>query len=316
MIKLLSELKLEYYIINTKSNRFNYEYNQKEFNNIILKIKKYENIKNKNMKQIISEILNYNQKKINFFINNCNYTDYLKANAELSIKYYPIDNFLDEEKQNYIIKGESFNYIIEELYKYSKQYIKLNCLIIKIIKKNNLWYIINNNNNIYITHHIISTIDIKALDNINIKGVNINYFKEHIGTNNFLKIYTFHDKIELKNNLIIPHIFKQMIPIDNNILLLYSDNLNAIKSYYLLNNINNRKLSKIINKFIISTPVKDKIIKYWHVGSHNYKPLYNYNKNYFYENNFSIVGVKLYLMNKDRWKNQYILLIIGINHNY
>jgi hypothetical protein len=70
----------------------------------------------------------------------------------------------------------------------------------------------------------------------------------------------------------------------------YCDNKNAIKSDKLLKTINNKEIDIILNKYITATPVKDKIIKYWPVGTHYFKPAYKYKKNYFSQNDFSIVG--------------------------
>jgi hypothetical protein len=131
--------------------------------------------------------------------------------------------------------------------------------VISIIKDNDLWTITDDHDTVYKTKHIISTIDINALKNISIKGIDLNYFKNMIGTNNFLRMYTYHDNVELNKTIVLPHIFKQMIPINNNIVMsAYCDNLNATKSNELLKNINNKEITKIINKFISASPVKDK----------------------------------------------------------
>ena len=90
-----------------------------------------------------------------------------------------------------------------------------------------------------------------------------------IGTNNFLRMYTYHDNVELNKTTVIPHIFKQMIPINNNILMsAYCDNTNATKTNELLKNINNKEITEIINKFTSVSHVKDKFIKYLQVGTH------------------------------------------------
>jgi hypothetical protein len=53
-------------------------------------------------------------------------------------------------------------------------------------------------------------------------------------------MYSYHDKIELNNSVIVPHIFKQMIPINNNVIMsVYCDNNNAKKSKKLLSEITN-----------------------------------------------------------------------------
>jgi hypothetical protein len=190
----------------------------------------------------------------------------------------------------YIIEGGNHK-IIEELSKHSKKNVKLNCGVTRIDKENDMWLITDDHNHVYQTKHVISTVDIQALKHIKIKGININYFKKMIGSNNFLRMYTWHDHIELNNTTVIPHIFKQMIPINDTIIMsAYCDNTNATKTHELLKNIKNKEITTIINKYVKTTPVKDKFIKYWPVGTHYYKPSYNYNKNYFSEDNFSIVG--------------------------
>ena len=289
MINLLKKLKIKYNIGYKEYDKLITGYDKKEFNKILDQIKKFKNIKDKCIKDVLKEILYNDTKKINFFIKSSNYTDYFKADAKMTIKNYPIEDIYDIKSKIYYIEGGNHK-IIEELSMYSKKNIKLNSSVINIEMKNDIW-IITDNHTIYQTKHVISTVDINALKNIKIKGVNINYFKKMIGSNNFLRMYTYHDNIELNKSIVIPHIFKQMIPINNNIIMsAYCDNLNATKTNKLLENINNKEITKIINKFVPTTPVKDKIIKYWDVGTHYYKPSYNYKKNYYIENNFSIVG--------------------------
>jgi hypothetical protein len=198
-------------------------------------------------------------------------------------------HFFDKKKQIYIAEGGN-NLIGDKLSEYSKKNIKLNSQVSSIKKEDNLWTV-KDSNNTYHSKHVIITVDILALKNIDIKGVDINYFKKMIGGNNFLRMYTYHDNVQVNKTTVIPHIFKQIIPINNNIIMsCYCDNKNAIKSDKLLKTINNKEIDTILNKYITATPVKDKIIKCWPVGTHYFKPAYNYKKNYFSQNDFSIVG--------------------------
>jgi len=289
MINLLKKLKMKYNVGYKESDRLVPNYNKEEFNKILDQIKKFKDNKDKSIKDVLKDVLKNDTKKINLFIKSSNYTDYFKADAKMTIKNYPIKDIYDDKSKIYFIEGGNHK-IIDELAKYSKKNIKLNCKVKSIEKEDDLWFI-TDNKNIYQTNHIISTVDIKALKNIKIKGVDISYFKKMIGTNNFLRMYTYHDNVELNKTTVIPHIFKQMIPINNNIIMsAYCDNTNATKTNELLKNINNKEITEIINKFTSATSVKDKFIKYWPVGTHYYKPSYNYKKNYFIQNNFSIVG--------------------------
>jgi monoamine oxidase len=289
MLNLLKKLKMKYNAGYKESDRLVPNYNKEEFNKILDQIRKFKDNKDKSIKDVLKEVLKNDSKKINLFIKSSNYTDYFKADAKMTIKNYPIEDIYDSKTKIYFIEGGNHK-IIEELAKYSNKNIKLNCCVTSIEKQGDLW-LITDNNNLYQTKHIISTVDIKALKDIKIKGVDISYFKKMIGTNNFFRMYTYHDNVELNKTTVIPHIFKQMIPINNNIVMsAYCDNTNATKTNELLKNINNKDITKIINKFIPATPVKDKFIKYWPVGTHYYKPSYNYKKNYFTQDNFSIVG--------------------------
>lgn len=294
VLNLLKKLNLKYNTVYTKHNKLIPNYNREEYNHILDKIKNTKNTTDQSMKDTIKKVLKNDNKKINLFINSFNYTDYLKADTNLTIKYYPINDFYDSKSKLYIIEGGNHK-IIEALIPYSNKKIKLNSGITSIEKYNNIWIVTDEHNNTYQTKNVISTVDIKALKKIKIKGLenkeNINYLKKMIGANNFLRMYTYHDKIELNNSIVIPHIFKQMIPINNNIIMsAYCDNSNATKTNKLLQNINNKELTEIINNYISTSPVKDKIIKYWDVGTHYYKPSYNYKKNFYSEDNFSIVG--------------------------
>ena len=293
IIELLQKLKLKYNIFYKESDNLIPNYNKDDYNNIIQKLKNIKNPKSQSMKDTLKDIFKNDNKKINFFIKSFNYTDYLKADTKLTLKNYPINNFLDNKSKNYIIEGGYYK-IIDELSKYSQKNIKLNSTVINIIKDDNIWIITDNNNNIYQTKHIISTVDIKALKHIKINGIDkddINYFKKMVGSNNFIRMYTYHDNVELHKIIIIPHIFKQIIPINNNIIMsAYCDNNNAIKTRELLKNMTNKDITNIITKYIKATPVKDKLIKYWEVATHYYKPSYNYKKNYYSKDNFSIVG--------------------------
>jgi len=292
VINLLKKLKLEYISVPKNNNKLIKNYNKDEYNNIIYKLKNCKNVKNKSMGNTLKHLLK-DKKKISLFKKCFGYTDYLKADTQLTLKYYPIEDFLDKKSTINIIKGGNHK-IIESLQEYSINNIKLNTEIISIEKNNDIWVIKDNKNNIYETKHIISTIDIKALKKLKINGINkdkIKYFLNMIGSNNFLRMYSYHDKIELNNSVIVPHIFKQMIPINNNVIMsAYCDNNNAKKSKKLLSEITNKDITKILQKYINISPVKDKIIKYWEVGTHYYKPSYNYKKNYYTQDNFSIVG--------------------------
>jgi hypothetical protein len=293
VIDLIKKLQLKYITVYKDRNTLIPNYNKEAYNNILDKIKKTKNT-NQSMKDTIKKVLKNDNQKINLFIKSFNYTDYLKADTKLTIKYYPINDLYDAKSKIHIIEGGNHK-IIEALAPYSYKKIKLNTGITSIEKYNNIWILTDEHDNTYQTTHIISTIDIKALKKIKIKGLenkeNINYFKKMIGSNNFLRMYTYHDKIELNNSIVIPHIFKQMIPITNNIIMsAYCDNSTATKTNKLLQNINNKEITDIINNYISASPVKDKIIKYWDVGTHYYKPSYNYKKNYYCEDNFSIVG--------------------------
>jgi monoamine oxidase len=97
MLNLLKKLKMKYNVGYKESDRLVPDYNKKEFNQILDQIKKFKDNKDKSIKDVLKEILHNDTKKINLFIKSSNYTDYFKADAKLTIKYYPIEDIYDKK---------------------------------------------------------------------------------------------------------------------------------------------------------------------------------------------------------------------------
>ena len=88
MIKLIKELKLKYLSFNKGVDRLIPNYNKDDYNQIVQKLKEIKNPKPQSMKDTIKDILKNDTKKVNLFIKSFNYTDYLKADTKLTLKYY------------------------------------------------------------------------------------------------------------------------------------------------------------------------------------------------------------------------------------
>jgi len=296
ILKLLDNLNIKYSTGYKETNKNIDNYNKQEYNNIIDKLKEIKINKNNSVfKDALRSFFNYNSKKLNLFIKSYNYTDHLRADTNLTIKHYPLKDLYDKKRIIHFVHGGN-NKIIDKLAQYSN--VIMNCNIINIEDNNNIKILTDSKKREYKCKHVISTIDIKALKSI--KGFNnddIKYFKKYIGTNKFLRMYTYHDNVTLDKTTVVPSIMKQMIPINNNVIMsAYCDNSNATKFKKLIDKLSNKDLTEMINhnlqNFGSVTPVKDRLVRYWNVGTHYYKPLYSYKKNYYCNNkeNFSIVG--------------------------
>jgi hypothetical protein len=144
---------------------------------------------------------------------------------------------------------------------------------------------------------IIFTVPIEALKKIKITPLpsRVKYVQNYIGTNTFIRMYTFHDSVDMKSPVLTNTIFKQMIPINNQVLMsCYSDNENSEKALDFIKMASYADLTEMINSAISGygkvSKVKDKVIQYWDSGTHYYKPGYKIKTNYIIDGRVMICG--------------------------
>lgn len=289
LLQLVKKLKLKYFTFESE-----YLYNIPNFdkNWYNKHVKELKIIENQSMKETLQKHFKYDTKKVNLFIQSYNYTDYLKADTNKTLTHYPRNEFYIKKKTYHMLE-EGFYTIIKELAKYSK--IKKNTTVESILLDNNGQWIVTTNNGIYHAKHVICAIDLIGLKNIKFdKSITcVKYMKNYIRGNNFIRIYTYHDEMSIPNSILTNTILKQIIPISNKVVMSgYSDNENASKLLKISDD--NKKLFKLINKsvknFGMVSKIKDKIIQYWNVGTHYYKPGYTNKCNYFSEKNVHFIG--------------------------
>ena len=300
--KLVKKLDLK--LINfTNSNDYNIENYSKNWFNTNLNTLKARN--NETMLECLKRHFNNDKEKIKTFIDSYGYTDYLKADALLTLKYYPKSDMIHESKKLSVIEGGYYK-LIEKLHQYSCGKVKFNSKVKQIELKDNIW-IVSTNKEKFITKKVICTIDYNGLSKIVFKPKLkiVDYILNNIGTNNFIRMYTYHDKINVEKSAVVNSFLKQIILINDHVIMSgYSDNKNAIKLKKYLSNTKTTKttttkttkegLTKLINTSLnpighVST-VKDILYKYWKTGTHYFKPGYSYKKDYFYEKNLFVIG--------------------------
>lgn len=210
----------------------------------------------------------------------------------MTLTHYPRNDFYVKKKTFHMLKG-GFYTIIKELAKYSKIQTSTSVESI-LLDKSGLWKVTTNKGTYY-SKHVICAIDLIGLKNIKFdKSITcVKYMKDYIKGNNFIRIYTYHDEMKIPQNILTNTILKQIIPISNKVVMSgYSDNQNAKKLLKISDD--NTKLFKLINKAVSGfgtvSKIKDKIIKYWNVGTHYYKPGYSHKHNFFSEKNLHFVG--------------------------
>jgi hypothetical protein len=290
--KLVKQLGLK--LINFKST---YKYNINNYSKIWFN-KNLNSLKpkdNETMLECITRHFNGDKIEIERFIKSYSYTDYLNANAKLTLLQYPKRDIYHETKNMSIIEGGN-GQLIKKLYEYLNDKIHLKSKVKKIEYKNGIW-IVNTNKNKYETKYILCCLDHNGLSKIEFKPKLkiVDYILDNIGTNNFLRIYTYHTKINVDTTIVVDTFLKHIIPINQHVIMSgYSDNKNAIKLKRFINRVNNNQLTKFINTSLnpmgsVST-VKDMFYKYWKVGTHYYKSNYNHKKDYFHENGLFILG--------------------------
>jgi hypothetical protein len=213
------------------------------------------------------------------FIDCSLHTDYLDANVHTTINEYPLNEILYTE-DNLIasIPNGGWRVFKNKLLEFiNKDNIKLNTELIKVIKNNNSFDCFMKNGEHIKCKKLIFTADIsiKNIEFINIKPEILN----HIDSMQFIRTYSYHNKVNLQYSIKTTSILDKIIPITKGVVMsCYADNWKADYANELLNNNNKnnlKNLTKLLNnsidKNLISEPV-DMITHYWKHGIHYYTP--------------------------------------------
>ena len=288
--KLIKKLGLK--LINF-NNSYDYNINNYSKNWFNSNLNTLKAKKNETMLECLKR--HFDKEHIKQFIDSYGYTDYLAADALLTLKYYPKKDMFHETKKLSVIEG-GFHKLIEKLYEKVKVKVKVNSKVKQIELKGNIWCV-STNSETFMAKKVIIALDYNGLSKIVFKPKLkvVDYILDNIGTNNFIRMYTFHENISLQKPTVVSSFLKQIIPINEHVIMSgYSDNKNAIKLKKILSNTTNTKLTKLINTSLhpigYVSKVKDMFYKYWKVGTHYFKPGYNHKKDYFHEKNVFIVG--------------------------
>jgi hypothetical protein len=290
--KLIKRLGIK--IINFKNtNQYNINnYSKIWFNKNLNSLKPKDG---ETMLECITRHFNGDKIEIDRFIKSYNYTDYLNADAKITLLQYPKRDIYHETKNMSIIEGGNSK-LIDKLCENLNDKIHLKSKVKKIEYKNGIW-IVTTNKTKYEGKKILCCVEYSGLSKIEFKPKLkiVDYILDNVGTNNFLRMYTYHTKINLDTTTIVGTFLKHIIPISDNVIMSgYSDNKNATQLKKFINKVNNTQLTKFINDSLnpmgkVST-VKDMFYKYWKIGTHYYKPNYNHKKDYFHENGLFILG--------------------------
>jgi len=293
VLDLVHELELPY---RTFDSTYQYNipgYNKKWFNTVLDTLKVSSKL---SMKKALGE--NFTR-----FFKYCNYTDFFRADSNITKKNYPFDDIKHSTKTLHSLQG-GYCKLTEKLAKYSSSLsvLKTSCKVSKIIYKNGEYvvcvYTSNGKYKEYKCKHVIITTTITGLRQIEFEIPDlqiVNLALRYIRPNRFLRMYTYHDEVSVDKPVLTDSSFKQVIPISKHVIMsAYCDNRNSFETLDTITSMDNDELTKKINHILhpygTVTKVKDRILKFWECGTHYYKPGYPVKENFLSENGLSIVG--------------------------
>jgi phytoene dehydrogenase-like protein len=290
LLKLLNELKIETIDVDSP-----FHYPQMEFyksnkpngNDLIPLFKKmlelfqneYNKLENKHMKVKDFLYLHFDSNYVQKFIDNSSFMDYLEADLQKTVKDYPFADLLDIVPQKFkFIKG-SWKVLVDKLVnKIGNDRIHTECELIEVTKKDNYYKsIIKTNNKTFevSSKKIIFCADI-SIKNIKFNGFDMNILN-HISSMPFMRVYTYHNIMNLDYAIKTNSILDKIIPINNNVLMsAYCDNwktrelLPLISSSDKLKNIDKLLKNSLKSDYNKVSDAVDIKYKYWEHGIHYY----------------------------------------------
>lgn len=297
VIKLVKELNLP--LISYKGTSYHQfkEMTVDEINNILDRIKQTflnnkEDIQNKKLSFNQFLKIYFDDDFVNLIQNTSDYTDFYNEDVESFINYYPLKDLILKNTTIHKING-GYGVLINKLLEFvPKERIRLNKKVITISKIKELnkdkIVITCEDNTIYETRKLILCGDI-GLNKINYNGfgLKLNNIFDCIGSNSFMRLYSYHDKIGLDKNLrlVNSNPLHKIIPMSDNILMsIYADNDDADFFYDILIKSGKNNFIDIVQKLLKKTnyeftDIKDYVLRYWKIGTHYFKP--NINKQIF-----------------------------------
>lgn len=261
----------------------------------------------------------YDSKNRSLWRNGCEFKDHYNSSVKSVIENYPYTDIITVNYEYYYLK-EGWKKLLIELLKKINKFVNLNDdfdayfddlimdkdldflekslnialqhKVTKIIFGKNCKTVVFQNGRKIKTRGIafcadstIQNIELINLGNIENNRIidNMRMAFDSVGSVPFVRIYTYHESIEMENNVKTNSCLSKIIKINNNILMLcYSEGEDYYKILELSQKLSQedliRTLYNIFKKNIptskISKPTSF-IIKFWNVGVHYYKPGYN-----------------------------------------
>ena len=311
LIRLIKELKIEY---KENHGEYRHEYkdlSQDDINTMMDKIKNTY-LENKNevdkLKLTMEEFINiyFPNDFVTILKNICDFQDFWCGDVASIIGEYPYNELISKYTTSYSIKG-GYGVLIDKLVSYiNTDNIKLNQKVIIVEKIQNSFKVTTNNintntNEIYETKKLIicGDIDVSYIQFINITGL-YDIFNS-IGSVPFMRIYSYHDKVNIKTSIRTTSPLSKMYKITDNIMLSgYMERHEAELMFNLIKKLDSDSikhvLDKLIKKSITIDPtnnvseVKNFLYKYWKHVVHYFKPGYNLDQNQLIQNNILIAG--------------------------
>lgn len=311
LLELIQELKLEY--IKFKSgyrlliddmNEEQEKEAKKWYNDIIKEIGQYVN-NNPDMEDVtcMEYILSkYGKSTLRRMLKYAEYIEYFPASLKKTFRDYPIEDLYLSSSEIGSIKG-GWNALINKLKNNFSDNIILNTEIRSIkYDDRNLNFILSTNKMNYINgKKVVIATDI-SIKNVNFENIKLPEVLNKIESVPYYRLYTYHNKHNIKENLQSFSLFRKIIPINKHILMsAYADTYFAdkIKESFLQEDNESKKIENI-NKSIKCitgnkyefTEIKEKtnyIEKYWQNGVHYYLPNYNYEKTYYIDESKNLI---------------------------
>lgn len=293
VLALVKELKIPIYYFDQKFDFSLKDYDGDWYNKTIRRLHGERNV---DVDTFLKSYFHHDKNLYNKFITHSFYTDFFKDNdSYYAIKYYPKTDLYHSSKK-YFLTVPDIHEIIRVLSNRVFSHICLRKKVNMIEKKDKKWFV-HTSQDTYITKNVVMATDFSGFKNIKFKPClkSVKSILKYIGTNPFIRWYTFHDSVQVENPILTSGLGKKIFPIQEKVLMSgYADNEDAKKLKKFIQSSSLTQKTKVIQEMLENhgtvTKVKDSFYKYWNVATHYFRKGYSNNKDYFYEDNLYIVG--------------------------
>lgn len=238
-----------------------------------------------------------NRKSLKRFRKESIYTDFFRSTTATTFRHYPKADMRHGTTRHYAFLDGGYHVLCEALEaQLEPGKVMLGQTVLSVTKTTDrreeksppLYHISVAGGRVFATRNVICTVPVDALRKIRFhpRCAPIDNIRRCVGYNPFLRMYTYHDAVNVPGSMVTSTPFKQIHPISKHVLMsCYSDNRNAFEARKIIESSDNEQLTAYINAALSPSggtvsPVKDRRVIFWEAGTHFYKPGCSPNKNY------------------------------------